>query len=154
MRSLKELLVGTAGFTRLARSLADEVLSANIDGSDHGLAIRDTTRLHLVRCRGVDGRPMLQFELTADDSTVQFGDKDARAIFGALYGALSADFDEPLDDGADKPNTAAADLATALDLLRTAQGMMGEPSEIEGSQEWFEAADKLLGRYPAPPVTA
>lgn len=147
MADLKELLVNTAGMARLARQLANEVLTTKIDGDEHGIAIGDTMRFRALRTFDRN-RVSLQFQLGDSTDLIQFNDKEGRALFSCLYGSLSAQFEEPLDDGNPPATTLTPDFLEALELLRTAQGVMGEPSEIEGSQEWFDAVDKLLGRHP------
>ncbi len=144
MADLPELLVGTRGLAAIARIYAEKVLNGTIEGDDTGISISRSVKVHAVRVRKAHGHGVgLDFVLYDSTDAVTLNSTETRRAFAFLHGCLSVEFGETLPDT--KP---APDLTEALDLLRTAQGVMGEPSEIEGSQEWFDRADKLLGKYP------
>lgn len=148
MADRPELLVGTRGIAALARHYAEGVLNGSIDGDFAGIAISKTMKVHALRVRRAVGHSVgLDFTLEDSTDTIIMNGSEARRVFAFLHGCLLIEFGEELPNL--KPD---ADLAKALDLLRTAQGVMGEPSEIEGSQEWFDEVDKLLGEYPKGPT--
>jgi hypothetical protein len=53
-------------------------------------------------------------------------------------------FEPTLATARDRIRWLSAQLARALQLVETAHGVMAEPSEIPGSQEWFDEAEALL----------
>lgn len=147
-QDLPELLVGTIGLAHVAKVFADQVQAGNIEcefsiGLNHG-------RVSFVRTRvgHVD-------VLVADEENeVLIQDRDVRAVFAVLYGALAAEFDEPLPTTVEAVPTpaVAADLAAALELLDTAMGMMGGESDETNPDalKFFERAEALRARYPRP----
>lgn len=143
MRNQKELLTKTAGLARLGRAYADGIQCGAIDGDDFGIALSDMT---IKGCKSRSGEMEVYIDTKSEQIVVR--GCDVRGLFAVLHGIVSAEYDEAVDDGTTPPPPPTPDFLATLDLLRTAQGMMGEPSEIEGSQEWFDATDKLLGKYP------
>jgi hypothetical protein len=148
MAALKELLVGTAGMAHLGRTYADGVQTNKIDSDSLGLSIGDLKVFaHRGRLRGSTVDPV-SFTLERDSSSIELESREARSLFGVLYGALSAEFDEPVDDGQQKPVPPSPLLGEAVELVRAARLLLNTAAAGDPENSWLNRAEVLLAKFP------